>query len=149
MFMNPSRITGHSSRESSLKPSRTKLLRYTGNKLARTCHGQQKSTCHSVLVPGLIGGWLVVAGCSTSFGNLKSSSGAPTSDFNDFSARVAFMILEAALERQKKITAAVSVNGAKPSYKYVMRSPAKPKQHSTSRSLAFAVGRIVLVILLY
>ncbi|KAJ7908207.1 hypothetical protein B0H13DRAFT_2331610 [Mycena leptocephala] len=42
---------------------------------------------------------------------------------------------EAALERQKKLAAEVTVNGAKPSFEYVWvpRSPAKPKRNSTSR----------------
>ncbi|KAJ7798829.1 hypothetical protein B0H13DRAFT_2391419 [Mycena leptocephala] len=42
---------------------------------------------------------------------------------------------EAALERQKKLAAEVTVNGAKPSFEYVWvpRSPAKAKRNSTSR----------------
>ncbi|KAJ7848894.1 hypothetical protein B0H13DRAFT_1906537 [Mycena leptocephala] len=43
---------------------------------------------------------------------------------------------EAALERQKKLAAEVTVNGAKPSFEYVWvpRSLAKPKRNSTSRT---------------
>ncbi|KAJ7884959.1 kinase-like domain-containing protein [Mycena leptocephala] len=80
--------------------------------------------------------WVFLVAIDTGSSDLWIS---PPSDF-----------VEAALERQKKLAAAVSLTGAKPSYEYVvvLRSLAKPKRNSTSRTELAMDGTEVALICL-